>query len=349
MQTPMQNSDANTNAKLPPLAITMGDASGIGPEIVLKALADNPNETAIIYGDINILQREVRLLSHPPHLQVIEHESQARLEPGNIPVIPCSALPPNLAYAKIDSRAGAAAFHAIERATIAVQQKRCAALVTAPIHKEALAAGGVPYPGHTEMLSALSHDVPVRMMLANHELRTVLVTIHQSLRSAIESITFESVLSTIVITHESLLKLGISAPRIAVAALNPHAGEGGIFGHEEQDVIAPAITAAKNRGINVTGPHPGDTVFTQARKFARFDVVVAMYHDQGLIPVKYLGFEQGVNITLGLPFVRTSPDHGTAFDIAGQGIADPRSLIQAMRMARELTKIDNKTQSISAL
>jgi 4-hydroxythreonine-4-phosphate dehydrogenase len=223
--------------------------------------------------------------------------------------------------------------------------------VTAPIHKEALAAAGgwaAAFPGHTEMLQAeaAAHlgkpvsEVPVRMMLANDELKTVLVSIHMSLRRAIEAVTFDNVLQTLRITHQAVSASLGRAPRIAVAGLNPHAGEGGLFGTEERDIIAPAIAAALAEGLDVQGPFAPDTVFMRARsapgKAGEFDVVLAMYHDQGLIPVKYLGVEQGVNVTLGLPLVRTSPDHGTAFDIAGSGRADASSLLAAIRMARKL-------------
>jgi 4-hydroxythreonine-4-phosphate dehydrogenase len=220
--------------------------------------------------------------------------------------------------------------------------------VTAPLHKEALAAAGVPYPGHTEMLQALATPPggampPVRMMLANDELRVVLVTIHLALRRAIEAVTFDAVLQTLRITQQAARTWPLPVPgrpRIAVAGLNPHAGEGGLFGDEEQTIIAPAIAAARAEGLDVHGPFPPDTVFMRARHApghpGDFDVVVAMTHDHGLIPVKYLGVEHGVNVTLGLPLVRTSPDHGTAFDIAGQGVADVRSLAAALRMARQL-------------
>jgi 4-hydroxythreonine-4-phosphate dehydrogenase len=220
--------------------------------------------------------------------------------------------------------------------------------VTAPIHKQALALAGVPYPGHTEMLQALCASggvaPPVRMMLANDELRTVLVTIHMALREAIDAVTTDAVLGTIRIAHRAAARWGQARPRIAVAGLNPHAGEGGLFGDEEQHVIAPAIQAARAEGIDATGPYAPDTVFMRARHaptathphVGEFDLVVAMTHDHGLIPVKYLGVEAGVNVTLGLPFVRTSPDHGTAFDIAGTGRADAASLQAALRMARRL-------------
>ena len=219
--------------------------------------------------------------------------------------------------------------------------------MTAPLHKEALAAAGVPYPGHTELLQALcgaGGTAPqVRMMLANDELRTVLVTIHMSLRRAIDAVTFDAVLHTVQIAHRSAVQWGLSAPRIAVAGLNPHAGEGGLFGDEEQRIIGPAVQAARALGIDASGPHPPDTVFMRARHTPQhrgeFDLVVAMTHDHGLIPVKYLGVAHGVNVTLGLPFVRTSPDHGTAFDIAGRGVADPSSLLAALTMARRLAAL----------
>jgi 4-hydroxythreonine-4-phosphate dehydrogenase len=216
------------------------------------------------------------------------------------------------------------------------------------LHKEALSAAGLAYPGHTELLQAeaAAHrgvsmaDMPVRMMLASDELRTVLVSIHVSLRDAIAAVTHESVVQTVQIAHTALHRTLGRAPRIAVAGLNPHAGEGGLFGREELEIIGPAVAWLRGQGLDVHGPLPPDTVFMRARNApghpGEFDVVVAMYHDQGLIPVKYLGVDKGVNVTLGLPLVRTSPDHGTAFDIAGTGVADASSLIEAVRMARQL-------------
>ncbi|MGQ9724055.1 MAG: 4-hydroxythreonine-4-phosphate dehydrogenase PdxA, partial [Tepidimonas sp.] len=216
-----------------------------------------------------------------------------------------------------------------------------AAVVTAPLHKAALAAAGVDVPGHTELLQSIAArhlgrsaaDLPVRMMLSNRELRTVLVSVHVSLRDAIDAVTEAAVWETLRITHDHFTRvLGWPGCRIAVAGLNPHAGEGGLFGREECDIIAPAIARARAAGWQVSGPYPPDTVFMRAR-CGEFDVVVAMYHDQALIPIKYLGLDQGVNTTLGLPFVRTSPDHGTAFDLAGQGRADPASLLAALEAA----------------
>ncbi|GAA2816741.1 4-hydroxythreonine-4-phosphate dehydrogenase PdxA [Streptomyces showdoensis] len=211
------------------------------------------------------------------------------------------------------------------------------AITTAPINKEALRLAGLPYPGHTEILAELSGTERYAMMMANDELRTVLVTVHQSLRTAIDALTPERELDIIRLTHQALgggPGAG-SRPRIAVAGLNPHAGENGLFGREDLDVIAPAVRAARAEGIDASGPHPADTVFMRARA-GEFDAVVAQYHDQGLIPVKYLGLEHGVNITLGLPFVRTSVDHGTAFDLAGTGTADHTSLLTALHHAAEL-------------
>jgi 4-hydroxythreonine-4-phosphate dehydrogenase len=236
----------------------------------------------------------------------------------------------------VRAEAGAAAAAAITRATQDALAGRVGALVTAPIHKEALAAAGVPYPGHTEMLAALAGVAEVRMMLVNDELRTVLVTVHLALRDAILAITTDRVLRTIQMTHGALQRAGLAAPRIAVAGLNPHAGEGGLFGREEIDQIEPAIRQARSLGLDASGPWAPDTVFMRARGFREFDVVVAMTHDHGLIPVKYLGLDAGVNATIGLPFVRTSPDHGTAFDIAGQGRADIRSFAAAVALAQSL-------------
>ena len=321
-----------------PLVVTMGDAAGIGPEIIVRAFERGELADAVVAGDAAVLRRAgaamTALIDEPADL--------AAVPAGCLPVRVVPGLPEGLAalpWGRIDARAGAGAARCIERAVHWVLCGQASGIVTAPVHKEALAAAGVPYPGHTEMLQALAppgadgRPPAVRMMLANDELRVVLVTIHVSLRRALELLDFDAVLGTLVIGHESARGFGIAAPRIAVAGLNPHAGEGGLFGDEEQRFIGPAVAAARARGIDATGPFAPDTVFMRARH-GEFDLVVAMTHDHGLIPVKYLGVEQGVNVTLGLPFVRTSPDHGTAFDIAGRGVADPASLLAALRWAR---------------
>ncbi len=322
-----------------PLVVTLGDAAGIGPEIIVRAFERGALRDAVVIGDPGVLRRAGAVMT-----AVIDSPLDLPQVPaGCLPVCMPPGLPPDLAQlplGQVDARNGAAAARCIEHAVRLVRSGEALAIVTAPIHKEALAAAGVGYPGHTEMLQALCADagqplLPVRMMLANDELRVVLVTIHLSLRQAIEAVTFDAVLQTLRIAHRAALAWGLAAPRIAVAGLNPHAGEGGLFGDEELRIIGPAVQAARAEGIDASGPYAPDTVFMRARTGA-FDIVVAMTHDHGLIPVKYLGVEQGVNVTLGLPIVRTSPDHGTAFDIAGRGVADPASLMQAVTWARRL-------------
>jgi 4-hydroxythreonine-4-phosphate dehydrogenase len=342
------SSDPSPAATQRPMAITMGDACGIGPEIIAKLFRDPQSAGCVVLGDVGVMRRAAGLVAGSLAVARVEDAHDAAHVPPNcIPVIQVEGLPPDLLAAelgRVDARAGAAAARCIERSVELALAGHVAGIVTAPIHKEALAAAGVGYPGHTEMLQALCADAgqlpPVRMMLANEELRTVLVTIHMSLRRAIDAISFDSVLQTIRIAHRDAARWGTSAPRIAVAGLNPHAGEGGLFGDEEIRIIAPAIEAARSQGIDVRGPFAPDTVFMRARNApdhpGEFDIVVAMTHDHGLIPVKYLGVEHGVNVTLGLPLLRTSPDHGTAFDIAGLGLADPSSLWAALRMARKL-------------
>ncbi|MBA4177967.1 MAG: 4-hydroxythreonine-4-phosphate dehydrogenase PdxA [Leptothrix sp. (in: Bacteria)] len=319
----------------------MGDAAGIGPEIIVRAFAQGQLADAVVLGCPAVLRR-----AGSPMTAVIESPADlAAVAPGCLPVLAPPGLPEGLAtlpLGRIDARNGAAAACCIEHAVRLVQAGAGAGIVTAPIHKEALAAAGLPYPGHTEMLQTLAAAPgaplpPVRMMLANDELRVVLVTIHLSLRRAIAAVTFEAVLDTLRIAHRAAAAWSAQPPRIAVAGLNPHAGEGGLFGDEEIRTIGPAVQAALAEGIAASGPYAPDTVFMRARR-GEFDLVVAMTHDHGLIPVKYLGVEKGVNVTLGLPFVRTSPDHGTAFDIAGQGRADPASLVAATQMARRLVQ-----------
>lgn len=337
-----------------PLLVTMGDAAGIGPETIAKAWRDHALDVAgcVVVGDVATLRRAAALVAHPLALPVAQLDGLDDLIPPNcIPVLQKCALLEPVPMGLVSGFAGQAAADCIVWAAQALLHGQASAMVTAPIHKEALAAAGgwaAQFPGHTEMLQFEAakflgkpvQGVPVRMMLANDELKTVLVSIHMSLKNAIDAVTFEGVLQTLRITHAALSKSLGRTPHIGVAGLNPHAGEGGLFGLEEQTTIAPAIARAKLEGMHVSGPFAPDTVFMRARhtltKAGEFDVVVAMYHDQGLIPVKYLGLDQGVNVTLGLPLVRTSPDHGTAFDIAGTGKADAASLLAAIRMARQL-------------
>jgi len=332
-----------------PFLITMGDACGIGPEIIAKAWQADVQRDFCVVGDVAVMRRALRQIGlRAPVARLAAPAECLDLPPDCLGVWQPEGLPAGLAEATqghINAEVGAAAAVCIEAAVGAMLSGQGRALVTAPIHKEALHAAGVNYPGHTEMLQALAaqgaEPPPVRMMLANEELRTVLVTIHVSLRQALAQLSTEGILQTLRISHAALQGMGLVAPRIAVAGLNPHAGEGGLFGDEELTLIAPAIQAARAEGIDARGPYAPDTVFMRARHApghpGEFDVVVSMIHDHGLIAVKYLGVEQGVNVTLGLPFVRTSPDHGTAFDLAGTGRADASSLIAALRMARQMS------------
>ena len=341
-----------------PIAITLGDAAGIGPEIIAKSFLSQSSALrhCFVAGDVAAMRAAIRAATPPedlvwPIVQIEDASEVSQLPPRCLPVLQVGAPLGTVAIGQVSAVAGEFAGRCVDWAARQALQGRIAAVVTAPLHKEALHAAGAPYdryPGHTEMLQAIAAQhlqttvdkLPVRMMLANDELRTVLVSIHLSLRDALQAVTFDNVLQSLLITHSALTTVLGRTPRIAVAGLNPHAGEGGLFGSEEIQTIAPAMAAARAQGCNVSGPWAPDTVFMRARarvgQEPEFDVVLAMYHDQGLIPVKYLGVEQGVNVTLGLPLVRTSPDHGTAFDIAGQGRADPASLLAAIRMAHQL-------------
>lgn len=339
-----------------PIAITQGDSAGIGPEIIAKAFRDQPAllQGCFVAGDVATLRRGAHAIlqsgdCHLPVAVITSPQEVWTVPPRCMPVLQVPDMPAPAAWGAVSAEAGRGAALSVQWATRAALHGNIAALVTAPLHKEALHAAGVHFPGHTELLQAEAAQhagvsleaMPVRMMLANNELRTVLVSIHVSLRQAIEAVTHDNILQTLRITHAALQRMLGRVPRIGVAGLNPHAGEGGLFGSEERTIIAPAVAAACAQGMHVQGPFAPDTIFMRARDVdghaGEFDVVLAMYHDQGLIPIKYLGVEEGVNVTLGLPLVRTSPDHGTAFDIAGQGVADASSLIEAVRMAWRLS------------
>ena len=315
----------------PILAITMG----IGPEIIAKFFAARPSQRAIVIGDAAILRRAIAILGLNIHIHSIARVVEARFSPGEIDLIQIGHVPDDLPFGQISAVAGRASFDYVIAAIRLARSGEIAGIVTAPLAKEAMKAAGLSYPGHTEILAEFSGTQDFAMMLANDELKVILVTIHVSLRQAIDMVTQSRVLNTIRLAAQACHAYGIVHPRIAVAGLNPHAGEAGMFGHEDMDEIAPAIAKANAEGLEASGPWPGDTVFMRARR-GEFDIVVAQYHDQGLIPVKYLGIEQGVNVTIGLPFVRTSVDHGTAFDIAGTGKADAQSLIYAFDQAQKL-------------
>jgi len=320
----------------PRIAITMGDAAGVGPEIVMKALA-HPDLyddcRPFVVGDAVRLGEAGFITRTPLAIRMIGDVDEARFEPGSVDCLDLKLLPPGMPFGKISAAAGHAAHEYVRTATELAMAGRIEALVTAPLNKEALQAGGHDFPGHTELLAALTHTPEVSMMLTGPGLRVILVTSHMGLIEAIGAIEPGLVFRTIARGRDVLLRAGITRARIAVCGINPHAGENGLFGQgEEESKIAPAIAQARSEGWDVHGPLPADTLFYRARR-GDFDMVVAMYHDQGLAPVKVLGLETGVNITVGLPVIRTSVDHGTAFDIAGTGQADERSLLAALDAA----------------
>jgi 4-hydroxythreonine-4-phosphate dehydrogenase len=326
---------------LPTIAITMGDAAGIGPEIVMKALAV-PQVRALckplVIGDAARLRRAGAIVASTLEVASLGEAREASYSPGKVDCIDLQLIPEDLPFGKTSAIAGEAAYRFIERAVRIVEQGGADAICTAPLSKEALHAAGHRYPGHTELLAALTHTPEVSMMLVAPKLRVIHVTTHIGLLDAIERIDAALVERVIGRAHQTLVHAGIANPRIGVCGINPHAGENGLFGRgEESQKIVPAVEASRARGWNVVGPLPADTLFFLAAR-GDYDIVVAMYHDQGHGPIKVLGLESGVNITVGLPVVRTSVDHGTAFDIAGRGLADERSLVEALRQAAELAR-----------
>jgi 4-hydroxythreonine-4-phosphate dehydrogenase len=320
-----------------PLVLTMGEPAGIGGEITLKAwLARASLPPFLVVDDAERLRRLAAALGLAVPTRAVENVADALATFGQaLPVfdrpLACEAAPGHP-----DRRNGAAVMAAIATAVELVQRGEGRAVVTNPIHKKALYDAGFRFPGHTEYLAALAGTTLPVMMLACEALRVVPVTVHLSLRQAIETLTTEAIVQTATVTHRALrTDFGVAAPRLAVAGLNPHAGEGGEMGSEDEAIIAPAVARLRAQGIGAIGPLPPDTLFS-ARARAGYDAAICMYHDQALIPLKALDFDGGVNITLGLPFVRTSPDHGTAFDIAGTGQANESSLLAALRLAEQL-------------
>jgi len=334
-----------------PLVITMGDPAGIGSETVVKLFAELtrdpqlvPGFKGIVVGDKKRLDRANDIVGGGLQIREVASVDECLYSAGTLEVLQEGKSIDDLPFGQLHKRAGQAAYDYVVRGIELCKRDQTSGIVTAPINKAAMALAGIPYPGHTEILADRSGTTDFAMMLANDEIRVVLATIHSSLRDIPNMITHDVEMRAIRMAHDAGVALGFEHPRIAVAGLNPHAGEGGMFGSEDDDIIAPAIAASQEQGINASGPWPGDTVFFNARKGA-FDVVVAQYHDQGLIPVKYMGLFDGVNITLGLPFVRTSPDHGTAFDIAGTGVADAHSLLASVQYAQKLIASRAQAQS----
>ncbi len=316
------------------LAITMGDPGGIGPEIIIKALSSGEAGeicTPVVIGDRIVMEEALRLLDSPVSLKTVASPSESTNSAGTIEMIDLGELN-RFEKGKPTAEGGRACAAYVRKAVELALDKKVEGIVTAPISKEALKMAGVKWPGHTEMLAELTSSEDYAMVLAGGRLRVILVTIHTPLRSVPGLMTKANVLRTIRLAADACRMLGIGNPRIGVAGLNPHAGEAGMFGDEEIVEIAPAVEEARKEGIPVSGPFPPDTIFHKAYN-GGFDIVVCMYHDQGLIPLKMIAFESGVNTTVGLPFIRTSPDHGTAYDIAWKGVANPSSLIEAIRVA----------------
>ncbi len=336
----------------PILGITMGDPAGIGPEIAAKALADDEVRQAgrpLVIGDARTIVAAARLAGVGLAVRPVERVTDALWHRDVIEVLDLANVDTaTFAFGRVSAMCGRAAYEYVERGAKLALAREIDAVVTGPISKEALAAAGLPHSGHTEILADLTGTRAYAMLLMGRELRVIHVTTHVALRRVPELVTRERVLRTIRLGHEAMRRLGLTAPRLAVCGLNPHAGESGLFGDEEPTAIEPAIADARAEGIDATGPYPADTLMSRARG-GEFDCVVAMYHDQGHTPVKTLGFRyddtrkawtgmSGVNVTVGLPILRVSVDHGTAFDRAGQGTANPESMVEAILVAARMAR-----------
>jgi 4-hydroxythreonine-4-phosphate dehydrogenase len=319
------------------IAITLGDPAGIGPEIIAHAVS-NPEIQKIcrpvVIGARNILEESFRLAGQIFRPNVITSAAMVDPSPGTVNIMDIGPIR-DFRREKASAEGGRASAACIKKAVELALNKQVDAVVTAPISKEAFKAAGLKWPGHTEMLAELTNTTDYAMMLVGGPLRVILVTIHTAIRNVPALITKASVLKTILLAKKACDMLGLINPNIAVAGLNPHAGEMGIFGNEEIDAISPAVEDAQQLGLPVSGPYPPDTLFHKAYK-GKVDIIVCMYHDQGLIPLKMICFDTGVNVTVGLPIIRTSPDHGTAYDIAWKGVARPSSMIEAIRLAARL-------------
>ncbi len=321
------------------IAVTMGDPAGIGPEIIIKALAEGElsGTQAVVVGCAATLRRILALGVTPAaELRIIDNVSQAHFAPGVINVLDEPlANPDALIPGKVQKEAGDLAYRCVKRATELAMAGEVHAIATAPLNKEALHSAGHIYPGHTELLAKLTDSRDYAMVLYTDKLKVIHVSTHIALRKFLDTLSHERVETVIQMADTFLRRVGYDNPRIAVAGVNPHAGENGLFGDEEIKIVGPSVEKMKAKGINVTGPCPPDTVFLQTYE-GMYDMVVAMYHDQGHIPLKLMGFYDGVNITAGLPFIRTSADHGTAFDIAWTGKAKSESMAISIQLAVQL-------------
>jgi 4-hydroxythreonine-4-phosphate dehydrogenase len=323
------------------MGITMGDPSGIGPEVIIKSF-ENPDvrsKRIIVIGDYNIMKAMYNLLKiRSFNLHRISNVNESQFDERLLNILDLRLIDmKKFKPGEVRNDSGNAAFMAIKKAVELVMNKEIDAIVTAPVNKEALHIAGYKYPGHTEILAGLTNTKDYAMLLYDKRLRVIHVSTHISLLEAITGLKRERIEKVIELAHEVMRKLNVEVPEIAVAGINPHSGENGLFGSEEINEIIPAIRNMKKKGIRVEGPVPPDIVFLQALK-GKYDIVVAMYHDQGHIPLKLLGFTSGVNVTVGLPFVRTSVDHGTAFEIAWLGEADEKSMVEAIKLAIRLSQ-----------
>jgi len=328
---------------LPRIGITMGDPAGIGPEIIVKALSmEEPFQACqpFVFGDREVLSKTIEMLGLTTTVEVFEKIPEEGYLPQRIFLSPLSQLEvDSFRFGKPDTKCGEAMVKYVEEAVKWVRSGKLDAITTCPINKKAINAAGHPFSGHTELLAHLVKANSVAMMFLGSRWKIVLVTTHLPLKEVSQYITFDRILSTIRMTDEGLRKyFGMTHPRIAVLGLNPHCGEDGLLGEEEKMEIIPAIAEARSQGMDVEGPFPADSFFNFTRR-TPFDAVISMYHDQGLIPIKMVDFEEAVNLTLGLPFIRTSVGHGTAYDIAGKGLANPTNLIKALLMASKLSKL----------
>lgn len=331
---------------LPLIGVTMGDPTGIGPEVVVKALcmrAPFLSSRPVVFGDPLVLSRTLQTLGLDGKVEGVRAIPEEGYTPGKIFVVPVSHLGiSSLRPGRPDRACGEAMVKYVEEAVFRVRNRQLDAITTCPINKHAINRSGYAFSGHTELLAHLAGTPSAVMMFAGRSWKVVLVTTHLSIRDVPRWIRKDRILTTVRVTDEGMRRaFKTSRPRIAVLGLNPHAGEEGLLGQEEAREIVPAVETARAEGIDVEGPFPADSFFGPSHQKA-FDVVVAMYHDQGLIPIKMSGFDKAVNVTLGLPFIRTSVGHGTAYDIAGRGLASPKNLVRAIRVASNLFKLKEK-------